>query len=66
LRARVGRFAPSCPTPPSPKPSTVCAKNGALIVSEDGARIAGIISDRGIMNAIADHGVDVVNERSTV
>jgi CBS domain-containing protein len=29
---------------------------GALIVSEDGARIAGIISDRGIMNAIADHG----------
>jgi len=36
---------------------------GALVVSEDGARIAGIISDRGIMNAIADHGVDVVNER---
>ena len=36
---------------------------GALVVSEDGARIAGIISDRGIMNAIADHGVDVMNER---
>ena len=35
---------------------------GALVVSEDGARIAGIISDRGIMNAISDHGVDVVNE----
>jgi CBS domain-containing protein len=36
---------------------------GALVVSEDGARIAGIISDRGIMNAIADHGVAVMNER---
>ena len=35
---------------------------GALVITEDGARIAGIISDRGIMNAIADHGVDVVNE----
>ena len=36
---------------------------GAVVVSEDGARIAGIISDRGIMNAIADHGVEVINER---
>ena len=29
-----------------------------FVVSEDGARIVGVISDRGIMNAIADHGVD--------
>jgi CBS domain-containing protein len=36
---------------------------GALVITEDGARIAGIISDRGIMNAIADHGVEVINER---
>lgn len=36
---------------------------GALVVSEDGTRIAGIISDRGIMNVIADQGVDVITER---
>jgi CBS domain-containing protein len=36
---------------------------GALVVSEDGRRIAGIISDRGIMNTIADRGVEVMNER---
>ena len=35
---------------------------GALVIAEDGARIAGIISDRGIMNAIDDHGIDVVNK----
>ena len=33
---------------------------GALVVSEDGARIAGIISDRGIMWAIDEHGTDVL------
>jgi CBS domain-containing protein len=33
---------------------------GALVVSEDGARIAGIISDRGIMWAIDEHGVGVL------
>ena len=33
---------------------------GALVVSADGARIAGIISDRGIMWALADHGTAVL------
>jgi CBS domain-containing protein len=33
---------------------------GALVISEDGARIAGIISDRGIMWAIDEHGVGVL------
>ena len=36
---------------------------GALVVSEDGTSIAGIISDRGIMHAIADCGVEVLGER---
>ncbi len=31
---------------------------GALVVSEDGTSILGIISDRGIVDALADHGVD--------
>jgi predicted transcriptional regulator len=34
-------------------------KVGALVVSADGARIAGIVSDRGIMWALADHGTEV-------
>ena len=33
---------------------------GALVVSEDGASIAGIISDRGIMWAIDEYGVGVL------
>jgi CBS domain-containing protein len=33
---------------------------GSLVVSEDGASVAGIISDRGIMNALADQGVEVL------
>jgi CBS domain-containing protein len=36
---------------------------GALVVSEDGERIAGIISDRGIMNAIAERGTAVMDEQ---
>ena len=37
---------------------------GALIVlSEDSSRIAGILSDRGILWAIADRGVAVLDER---
>jgi CBS domain-containing protein len=36
---------------------------GALVVSDDGTRIHGIISERGIMHAIADRGVEVMNER---
>jgi CBS domain-containing protein len=35
---------------------------GALVVSQDGERIAGIISDRGIIEAIADRGTGVMNE----
>jgi CBS domain-containing protein len=35
---------------------------GALVVSEDGAMIGGIISDRGIMNAIAERGVEVMHD----
>ena len=37
-------------------------KVGALVVSADGARIAGIVSDRGIMWALADHGTEVLGE----
>ncbi|MEK0082622.1 CBS domain-containing protein [Benzoatithermus flavus] len=35
---------------------------GCLVVSSDGAKIQGIISERGIMHAIADRGVGVLNE----
>ena len=35
---------------------------GALVVSADGARIAGILSDRDILDAIADRGCDVLGE----
>src|SRR4051794_25399897 len=35
---------------------------GALVVSTDGARIEGILSDRDILNAIADHGTAVLGE----
>ena len=42
----------------------LCAERvGALVVSEDGRRIAGIISDRGITWAIAERGAGVVKER---
>jgi CBS domain-containing protein len=36
---------------------------GALVMSEDKTSIAGIISDRGIMDAIVDRGVEVLRER---
>ncbi len=35
---------------------------GALVVSTDGERIAGILSDRDILDAIADRGCDVLGE----
>ena len=35
---------------------------GALVVSEDGATVAGIVSDRGIMWALDERGVDVLGE----
>lgn len=34
---------------------------GAFVVSEDGSAIAGIISDRGVMHAIADNGIEVMD-----
>ncbi len=35
---------------------------GALVISEDGSRIKGIISDRGILHAINDHGVGALDQ----
>ena len=35
---------------------------GALVVSENGADLVGILSDRDILDAIADHGTDVLGE----
>ena len=34
---------------------------GALVVSEDGARIAGILTDRRVLNAIVGHGLGVLD-----
>ena len=36
---------------------------GALVVSADGAQIAGILTDRRVMNAIVDRGVGVLDAR---
>ena len=36
---------------------------GAVVVSDDQTSIAGIISERGIMDALADRGVAVLGER---
>ena len=35
---------------------------GSLVVSENGTNLAGILSDRDILNAIADHGIDILGE----
>jgi CBS domain-containing protein len=35
---------------------------GAFVVSEDGTHLLGILSDRDILDAIADHGTDVLGE----
>jgi len=35
---------------------------GSLVVSENGANLIGIISERDILNAIADHGIGVLGE----
>ena len=35
---------------------------GALVVSADGATVAGIVSDRDVQNAIADRGVGALDE----
>ena len=36
----------------------------ALVVSEDGANIDGIVSDRGLMNTIVEQGTDVLGRAS--
>lgn len=36
---------------------------GALVVSEDKTTVAGIVSDRGIMDALADRGAEVLGQR---
>ena len=35
---------------------------GSLVVSENGTDLVGILSDRDILDAIADHGTDVLGE----
>jgi CBS domain-containing protein len=35
---------------------------GSLVVSENGTNLVGILSDRDILNAIADHGIDILGE----
>jgi CBS domain-containing protein len=35
---------------------------GSLVVSENGTNLLGILSDRDILDAIADHGIDVLGE----
>src|SRR3954452_4086434 len=35
---------------------------GSRVVSENGTNLVGILSDRDILNAIADHGIDVLGE----
>ena len=35
---------------------------GALVVSADGSTVAGIVSDRDVLYAIADHGVGALDE----
>ena len=34
----------------------------SLVVSEEGTEILGIISDRGIMNVVAERGIEVMND----
>jgi CBS domain-containing protein len=41
----------------------LCAQNvGALVVSEDGDGVDGILSERDIVHALADHGADLLEE----
>ena len=35
---------------------------GVLVISDDGRRILGIISDRGVMHAIVEHGVGIMDQ----
>jgi CBS domain-containing protein len=39
-------------------------KIGALIVSDDGVKVLGIISERDIVRGLADHGLDLLEKRA--
>ncbi len=39
-------------------------KIGALIVSDDGVKVLGIISERDIVRGLADHGLDLLDKRA--
>ena len=39
-------------------------KIGALVVSEDGIKVLGIISERDIVRGLADHGLDLLEKRA--
>ena len=38
-------------------------KIGALVVSDDGVKVLGIISERDIIRGLADHGLDLLGKR---
>ncbi len=39
-------------------------KIGALVVSDDGVNVLGIISERDIVRGLADHGLDLLDKRA--
>ncbi len=39
-------------------------KIGALVVSDDGVKVLGIISERDIVRGLADHGLDLLDKRA--
>ncbi|MCH8091608.1 MAG: CBS domain-containing protein [Proteobacteria bacterium] len=39
-------------------------KIGALVVSDDGVKVLGIISERDIVRGLADHGLDLLEKRA--
>ncbi len=39
-------------------------KIGALVVSDDGVKVLGIISERDIVRGLADHGLDLLERRA--
>ena len=39
-------------------------KIGALVVSDDGLKVLGIISERDIVRGLADHGLDLLEKRA--
>ncbi len=39
-------------------------KIGALVVSDDGVKVLGIISERDILRGVADHGLELLDKRA--